>query len=62
MSLAQAIDKYIMSQPIERAIAVDWQGGDVYQGDQFRIIDGDIVLEDDIVDYLDTKWGEVQTA
>lgn len=46
----------------EVAIARDWQGEDVFKGDDVYFIDGDLVPADDVADYIAQRWGRLQTV
>ncbi|PZL78208.1 hypothetical protein CI088_00100 [Enterococcus plantarum] len=41
-----------------KPIGIDWRGGEVLEGDRGLLIDGDIVLENDIQNYIEAKYGK----
>ena len=60
MNVQTQIDSHIMATVDPIILATDWQGNDVYEGDEVRIIDGDIVPADDLEAYVDLYIGEVK--
>ena len=60
--LARDIDKYLMNVEEENPVAFDWQDGEIYAGDEYYDIDGDLVLKDGLKEYIESVYGKAVTA
>lgn len=59
---AQDIDRYLLSVEEEKPVAFDWQDGEIYAGDEYYQIDDDLVLKDDLKEYIESVYGKAVTA
>ena len=48
----EALHNRYLEPPEDKDYGYDWQGMEIYRGDQYRIIGKDKVLEDDVEEYL----------
>lgn len=48
----EALHNRYLEPPEDKVYGYDWNGMEIYRGDQYRIIGGDKVLEDDVDEYL----------
>lgn len=46
----------------DKTVTTDWRGGEVYSGDEYILIDGDIVLRGDLEEYAVAHFGKVEIA
>lgn len=53
---------WLLDPPEVKPVSKDWQGGDIYKGDSIYIIESDIVLKDDLENYIETLHGKAQEA
>lgn len=60
--LARDIDRYLLSVEEENPVAFDWQDGEIYAGDEYYQIGDDLVLKDDLKEYIESVYGKAVTA
>lgn len=60
--LARDIDRYLMNVEEENPVAFDWRDGEIYAGDEYYDIDGDLVLKDGLKEYIESVYGKAVTA
>lgn len=59
---ARDIDRYLISVEEEKPVAFDWQDGEIYAGDEYYQIGDDLVLKDDLKEYIESVYGKAVTA
>lgn len=52
----------LIEQEQVKPVAFDWQGGEIYPGDSYFNINNDIVLEDDLKEYVEAQIGKAEIA
>lgn len=58
-----AFDRWKTTPPEEEEpIMVDWNGNDVFEGDLIYLIGSDVVLKEDIENYIETEFGPATEA
>lgn len=56
----QELPGYLLEPKEDKPIAYDWTQSEIYQGDEVYQIGTDLVLKDDIANYIDVQYGEAK--
>lgn len=58
-----AFDRWKTTPPEEEEpITTDWRGGYVEKGDLIYVIEGNVVMKDDLEEYIETVYGGAEEA